>query len=97
LLLSLVTQLSDQSHHHCDILDGLYLKHKSGAQKPSEDELIQCLKDMLTLSNQQPVHIINDTLDESPDIWDPISMGSDRRPLPSSDEGSAPVTVCGER
>src|SRR5258708_33425796 len=32
---------STQAHHHCDILDGLYLKHKSGAQKPSEDELIQ--------------------------------------------------------
>ncbi|KAI0270842.1 hypothetical protein BGY98DRAFT_1179736, partial [Russula aff. rugulosa BPL654] len=49
LLPSLLTQLSDQSHRHCDILDNLYLKHGSGAQKPSEDELIQCLKDMLTL------------------------------------------------
>ena len=68
LLASLVSQLSDQSHRHCDVLDGLYLKHKSGAQKPSEDELIQCLKDMLTLPNQPPVYIIIDALDESPDM-----------------------------
>jgi len=68
LLPSLISQLSDQSHRHYDILNGLYLKHKSGAQKPSEDELIQCLKDMLTLPNQPPVYIIIDALDESPDM-----------------------------
>ncbi|KAI0262276.1 hypothetical protein BGY98DRAFT_1182286, partial [Russula aff. rugulosa BPL654] len=60
LLPSLITQLSDQSHRHCDILNGLYLKHGSGAQKPSEDELIQCLKDMLTIPDQQPVYLIID-------------------------------------
>ena len=67
LLPSLITQLSDQSHRHCDILSSLYLKHKSGSQKPSEDELMQCLKDMLTLPNQQPVYLIIDALDECPD------------------------------
>src|SRR5258707_2177540 len=67
LLPSLITQLSNQSHRHCDILNDLYLKHQSGAQKPSEDELIQCLKDMLVLPNQQSVYIIIDALDESPD------------------------------
>ena len=67
LLPSLVTQLSDQSHRHCDILNDLYLKHRSGAQKPSEDELIQCLKDMVTLPNQHPVYLIIDALDESSD------------------------------
>jgi hypothetical protein len=67
LLPSLVTQLSDQSHCHCDILNGLYLGLGSGAQKPSEDELIQCLKDMLTLPDQQPVYLIIDALDECPD------------------------------
>jgi hypothetical protein len=67
LLPSLVTQLSDQSHRHCDIINGLYLKHGSGAQKPSEDELIQCLKDMLTLPDQKPVYLIIDALDECPD------------------------------
>ena len=67
LLPSLITQLSNQSHRHCDILNDLYLKHESGAHKPSEDELIQCLKDMLTLPDQQPVYLIIDALDECPD------------------------------
>jgi hypothetical protein len=67
LLPSLVAQLSDQSHRHCDILNALYLRHGNGAQKPSEDELIQCLKDMLTLPDQQPVYLIIDALDECPD------------------------------
>jgi hypothetical protein len=67
LLPSLITQLSDQSHRRCDILNGLYLKHGSGAQKLSDDELIQCLKDMLTLPDQQPVYLIIDALDECPD------------------------------
>jgi hypothetical protein len=67
LLPSLVTQLSDQSHRHCDILNDFYLKHESCAHKPSEDELIQCLKDMITLPDQQPVYLIIDALDECPD------------------------------
>ena len=67
LLPSLVTQLSCQSHRHCDILNSLYLKHGNGAQKPSEDELIQCLKHMVTLPDQQPVYLIIDALDECPD------------------------------
>ena len=67
LLPSLVAQLSNQSHRHCDILNELYLKHESGAQKPSEDELVQCLKDILTLPDQQPVYLIIDALDECPD------------------------------
>ncbi len=67
LLPSLIIQLSNQSHRHCDILNDLYHKHQSGTQKPSEVELIQCLKDMLVLPNQQPVYIIVDALDESPD------------------------------
>ena len=33
LLSSLITQLSDQSHRHCDILNGLYLRHRSGARE----------------------------------------------------------------
>jgi hypothetical protein len=67
LLPSLVTQLSNQSHRHCDILNDLYLEHESGAQKPSDDELIQCLTDMLILPNQQPVYLVIDALDECPD------------------------------
>jgi hypothetical protein len=68
LLPSLIAQLSDQSYRHCDILNDFYLRHGSGAQKPSEDELIQCLKDMLSLPDQQPVYLIIDALDECPDM-----------------------------
>jgi hypothetical protein len=67
LLPSLVAQLSDQSHRHCDILNGLYLIQGNGAQEPSEHELIQCLKDMLSLPDQQPVYLVIDALDECPD------------------------------
>ena len=66
LLASLVTQLSE-SHRYCDILNRLYLGLGSGAHKPSEDKLIQCLKDMLTLPDQQPVYLVIDALDECPD------------------------------
>ncbi len=67
LLPSLVAQLSDQSHRHCDALNDLYLKHGKGAQKPSEDELVQCLKKMVTLPDEQPIYLIVDALDECPD------------------------------
>ena len=67
LLPSLITQLSDQSHRHCDVLNCLYLKHRNGAQRPSEYELIQCLKDMITLPDQPPIYLIIDALDECPD------------------------------
>jgi hypothetical protein len=63
LLPSLVTQLSSQSDRCFD----LYLAHKDGAEKPSEDALKQCLKDMLILPDQPPVYLIIDALDECPD------------------------------
>lgn len=66
LLLSLVIQLSARSDPCCDILSRLYLVHDSGAQKPSETDLIQCLKHMLTVPDQPPVYIIMDALDECP-------------------------------
>jgi NACHT domain len=72
LLPSLITQLSDRSHRHCDALNDLYLKHESGARKPSDDELVECLKKMLTL---QPVYLIIDALDECPDT---VGMPSPR-------------------
>ena len=69
LLPSLATQLSDQSYRHYSILNDLYLRHGSGAQKLSEDELIQCLEDMITVPDQQPVYLIVDALDECPDTY----------------------------
>ena len=64
LLPSLVTQLSSQSDQFFDKLYLLYKAHKYGAQKPSEDALIRCLKEMFTLPDQHPVYIIIDALDE---------------------------------
>ena len=67
LLPSLISQLSSQSDRFCDTLIRLYLAHDEGARKPSEDALIQCLKEMVTLPDQDPVYIIIDALDECPD------------------------------
>jgi hypothetical protein len=66
LLPSLITQLSSQSDRCFDTLSRLYLAQDDGAQKPSEDTLIQCLKEMLTLPDQRPVYIVIDALDECP-------------------------------
>ena len=66
LLLSLVTQLSTCSSQCCDILDRIYTSHKSGAEQPSDDTLEDCLVEMLKSSEQYPIFIILDALDECP-------------------------------
>jgi hypothetical protein len=55
LLLSLLFQLSSQSRPCCDILSRLYSAHDNGAQKPGDDAMVQCLKDMLVLPHSLPV------------------------------------------
>ena len=67
LLPSLVIQLSARSDPCCDILSRLYLDHDSGARRPSEDNLMKCLKEMVTLTSHPPVYLIIDALDECPD------------------------------
>jgi hypothetical protein len=67
LLPSLIIQLSARSDPYCDLLSSLHLKLDSGTKKPSEDELLKCLKEMAALPNQPPVYIIIDALDECPD------------------------------
>ena len=66
LLLSLLTQLSARSSLCCDILFELYSVHNSGKEQPSDNDLTKCLKDMVTLSDQHPIYLIIDALDESP-------------------------------
>jgi hypothetical protein len=66
LLPSLVMQLATRSDPCCDILSQLYLACDSGVQKPSDGSLIKCLKEMATLSDQPPVFVIIDGLDECP-------------------------------
>ena len=65
LLPSLLIQLS-QSSRCCHILSNLYSKHDHGVRKPSDRDLVECLKEMLSLEAQVPIYIIMDALDECP-------------------------------
>ena len=66
LLLSLVSQLSTRSSPCCDSLHRVYKAHENGTRQPSDDALKECLKQMLRLSEQRPIFIILDALDECP-------------------------------
>jgi hypothetical protein len=68
LLSSVLFQLCHQSDSHYDILASFYSAHYYGAQSPSDDELVQCLKDLLRLPRQAPVYLIIDALDECSNI-----------------------------
>ena len=66
LLFSLLIQLSSTSDDFCRILSELYSAHGRGSQQPSDDELMECLKDMFTLPGQGEIYIVMDALDECP-------------------------------
>jgi hypothetical protein len=66
LLTSLLTQLCACSGPCCDNLSDLYLAHDKGKNQPSDRSLAECLKKMVTLPDQPPIHLIIDALDESP-------------------------------
>ena len=65
-LASLLTQLSAYSDSYCDILSHVRQAHKNGADKPSDETMITCFKEMLALPTQSPVYIVLDALDECP-------------------------------
>ena len=69
LLLCLLSQLSARSDLCCDILHRIYLAHDNGAYKPTDDLLIQSLKETLTFSNDRQIYIIMDALDECPNTF----------------------------
>ena len=69
LLLSLLSQLSARSDLCCDILHRIYVTHDNGAHKPTDDVLIQCLKETLAFSNDRPIYIIVDAIDECPNTF----------------------------
>jgi hypothetical protein len=74
LLSSVLDQLFDQSKSYRQILSDFYLEHANGSQHPSDDELVQCLKDILEVPCQAPVYLIVDGLDEcsnTPDMPSP--------------------------
>ena len=64
LLASLLVQLCDQSNSYCAVLSDFYSVHNSGSQRPSDDDLAQCLETLLKLPGQVPVYIILDALDD---------------------------------
>ena len=66
LLSSILFQLCDQSDSYYDILSTFHSAHRNGAQPPSDDDLVQCLKDLLNLPGPVPVYLIIDGLDEFP-------------------------------
>jgi hypothetical protein len=68
LLSSLLVQLSYLSDNFCEILFKLHSAHGRGSQQPSEDTLVECLKDMLKLPGQGDIYIVVDALDECPNF-----------------------------
>ena len=66
LLPSLLIQLSAQSNRCCDMLSQLYSEHNHGRRKPSDSDMVECLKNMLCFEKQAPTYIIMDALDECP-------------------------------
>ena len=66
LLTSLINQLSACSGSCYDILSDLYLAHDNGKNQPSDISLAECLKKVVSLPDQPPIHLIIDALDESP-------------------------------
>jgi len=64
LLSSMLFQLCDQSDSYSTVLSTFYSKPRDGARSPSDDELIRCLKDLLSLPGQAPIYLIIDALDE---------------------------------
>ena len=66
LLTSLLNQLSACSGPCFDILSDLYLAHDNGNNQPSDMSLAECLKKVVSIPDQPPIHLIIDALDESP-------------------------------
>jgi hypothetical protein len=64
LVLSVLVQLFHQSDSYSQILSTFHSEHAKGSQHPSDDELVQCLKDILEVAGQAPVYLIVDGLDE---------------------------------
>ena len=76
LLSSVLFQLCDQSDAYHDVLSTFYSTHGHGKQRPSDDELALCLKELLQLSGRAPIYLIVDALDECRNASVPSSARS---------------------
>ena len=61
---SLLIQLAAHSDQRCEALRELYSSSGNGAQQPTDDALLQCLKTMLSRPAQGNTYLIIDALDE---------------------------------
>ena len=64
LLSSVLVQLCHQSDSYYQIISSFYSEHANGSRHPSDDDLIQRLKDILKVPGQAPIYLIVDGLDE---------------------------------
>ena len=67
LITSLLIQLSAFSDSCCDVISWAYSAHGNGARQPTNDDLMNCLKEMLTVVADHPIYVVMDALDECPD------------------------------
>ena len=68
LVTSLLIQLSAFSDPCCDIIRRVHSAHGNGTRQPTNDVLMDCLKEMLTVVAEHPIYIVMDALDECPDL-----------------------------
>ena len=78
LLSSMLFQLCGQSDSYYDTLSTMYSRHRSGAERPSDAELLWCLMDLLKRPGPRPVYLVIDALDECPST---SSLSSPREKL----------------
>ena len=65
---SLLVQLAAYSSPCCQSLSRIYSAHGKGTQQPSISVLTICLREMLSLTSQQPTYLIVDALNECPNL-----------------------------
>ena len=65
LISSLLVQLAAHSDTRRKVLHDLYSKHSDGSREPTEETLLDSLKDMLKLTTQGPTFLIVDGLNEA--------------------------------
>src|SRR6266852_8835486 len=70
IVLSIISQLCEQSSLCFDTLSRIYLAHSSGKRRPDYETLTNILTEMLSLLKHDPVYLIIDALDECPDNSD---------------------------
>ena len=68
LLSSLLIQFCHESDNYFEILSARYSEHGNGTRQPSEEVLMECLKDMLKIRQQGELYIVVDALDECPNF-----------------------------